>query len=452
MGGFKLSLGGAKPKAGGKASLPPPAKKARLVLDEEEAEDKNTSVEITGFDVATGGAIDVNGKKEPEGPRVIPSLPNRNWRDAARKKQPAKAEDNVEQYKESELAFGLTVIKKEDKDGDVKMEEAEEQAKPVDDGLTEEQRLEKNALAALLHGKAEDQTVIPARDGEDTYEDDYRNAPEAPSLDAYEATPIEGFGAALLRGMGWKDGEEIGRNKDNAVKPREIKRRPALLGIGAKEEAAVGIELGAWGNNKGKVKGKAKEQAYAPIALRNKKTGEIITEEELKAKLESQKLVGDDPQDEPRRERKDKEKRDRRDMSEERDYKKKDRRRDDDYDSERRREKRRDDDYDSERRKDRRREDDVDEDRRREKRRERERRDRSRSPGSDERRRRDKYEDSKRRDNYADDDRRREKRGDERKYRSGSRDSDDRRKRRRDYDDERDDRKRRHKDDRHYKD
>ncbi|KAF2647345.1 hypothetical protein K491DRAFT_763728 [Lophiostoma macrostomum CBS 122681] len=291
MGGFKLSLGGAKPKAGTKSTGPPPAKKARLVLDEEEAEDKNKSVEITGFDVATGGAIDVNGKKEVEGPRIIPSLPNRNWRDAARKKQAAKAEDSTEQHKESTLAFGLTVIKKEDKDGDVKMEEAEKEVKPVDDGLTEEQRLEKNAIEALLSGKAEDQAVIPAHDEDDTYDEDYRNAPDAPSLDAYEATPIEGFGAALLRGMGWKDGEEIGRNKDNAVKPREIKRRPALLGIGAKEEAAVGVELGAWGNNKGKGKGKAKE-VYAPIALRNKKTGEIITEEELKAKLEAQKLAG----------------------------------------------------------------------------------------------------------------------------------------------------------------
>ena len=45
-----------------------------------------------------------------------------------------------------------------------------------------------------------------------------------------------------LRGMGWKDGEEIGRSKNSTSKVKDVKRRPALLGIGAKEEAAVGVE------------------------------------------------------------------------------------------------------------------------------------------------------------------------------------------------------------------
>ena len=121
---------------------------------------------------------------------------------------------------------------------------------------------------------------------------DVREAPDAPSLDAYEATPIEGFGAALLRGMGWKDGEEIGKNKGVAAKPKEVKRRPALLGIGAKPEAAVGTEIGAWGGGKGKKR--KEEQTYTPVVLRNKNTGELVTEEELKKKLEAQQLVDED--------------------------------------------------------------------------------------------------------------------------------------------------------------
>lgn len=34
--------------------------------------------------------------------------------------------------------------------------------------------------------------------------------PDEASLDEYERTPIGLFGAAMLRGMGWKDGEAIG--------------------------------------------------------------------------------------------------------------------------------------------------------------------------------------------------------------------------------------------------
>jgi len=31
--------------------------------------------------------------------------------------------------------------------------------------------------------------------------------------DDYEKVPIEQFGLAMLRGMGWKDGEGVGKNK-----------------------------------------------------------------------------------------------------------------------------------------------------------------------------------------------------------------------------------------------
>jgi hypothetical protein len=441
MGGFKMSLGGSKPKPGAKLNGPPPAKKPRLVLDEEETEDKNKTVEITGFD--TAGAIDVN-RKEAEAPRIIASLPNRNWgkevQASVRRQQQGKTEDNAEALEESKLAYGLTVVKKEGQNGEstVKAEEVQVKLEPADDGLTEEQRLEKRAIEAVLNGKATDETVIPAQNGDTAHDEDYTNAPDAPSLDAYAATPIDGFGAALLRGMGWKDGEEIGRNKENGVKPREIKRRPALLGIGAKEEAATGIELGTWNQKKGR--GMNQAQEYAPIAMRNKKTGEIITEEELKKKLASQDMVPEDVEEESRPEKKygsddseersmvrSERKRDRRREDEYDSERRRDRRRDDDYDSKRRSEKRRDDDYDSERRREKRRDDDYDSERRREKRRERDHRELSRTRDSD-------------------DKRRREKRRDERRYRSRSRDSN---KRRRDYDEDRDDRKRRHRDERY---
>jgi G-patch domain len=33
------------------------------------------------------------------------------------------------------------------------------------------------------------------------------------SSEDYEKVPIDQFGFAMLRGMGWKDGEGIGKNK-----------------------------------------------------------------------------------------------------------------------------------------------------------------------------------------------------------------------------------------------
>lgn len=447
-GGFKMSLGGLKGKVGLKgASNRTEVKKPRpSLLGDDEPEDTNKQQEISGWDAAEGGAVDAAGKKEKEAPRIIPALPNRNWAEEARRKQLANAphvqaqnavpEENMQ---EPEMKFGLTILKKEEPEENGAEEETAppEPMEDVQDNLTEEQRLEKKALDALLSGKTADQElVIPVRTEEEALREDVRKAPEAPTLAAYEATPIEGFGAALLRGMGWKDGEAIGKN--GAIsKPKEIKRRPALLGIGAKAESAPGVELGEWVGSK--AKGKAAAQGYNPLTLRNKVTGELITEEELKAKIEQQELVkdekpakerrnySDDEEDDRRREKR-RERRDDRDRRRDDDYSSGSRRdrdryddrrrdRDDDhYDSERRREKRKDkyreEDYDSERRREKRRdrEDDYDSERRSEKRKDRSRRDRSRSPDDD----------------------RREKRRD--RYRSRSRDSEDRRKRRRDRD------------------
>ena len=483
--GFKLSFSAKnkdalKPSSKIKATPngAPLAKRPRLALDDDEPQDKHESVEISGWDTATGGAIDLNGKKE-EGPRVIPALPNQ-WHAIAKAKVARQAqaagrgdvqkEVNTEELKDTEIAYGLTVTKKVVEDGEEKVTVEEMVVETEkDDSLTEEQRLEKRALDALINGKETDtQTVIPQTEQE-AFEHDYTNAPDAPTLDAYEATPIDGFGAALLRGMGWKDGEEIGRSKISTTKVKEVKRRPALLGIGAKEEAAVGVEFGEYGG-KGKGSKKKIDQVYNPIVMKNKKTGELISEEELKTKIEGQELVqendgkkerserysksrysdySEDEEEGRRRDKRRKEKKgvERRDRSKSgtRDdgSRHRDRRREDDhYDSDRRKEKRHDDDlYESDRHKERR-------------------------PHNDH------YQTNKFKGRYRDDDRfesdrRKDKRRGENLYTSdrkkdkyreqGYRDrsqspvGDDRRKRRRDYEDERDDRKRRHKDDKYYR-
>jgi hypothetical protein len=468
QGGFKMSLGALKAKPGLKASPTlKDTKKPRLLLGDDEPDDSNKQQEITGWDAAEGGALDASGKKEKEGPRIIPALPNRDWRAEARRKQLAKAPHqqaqngtvDEKQMEEQKVQYGLTIIKTDEvQENGAAESDAPEPMEVKKDNLTDEQRLEKKALDVLINGKStDDEPVILVQTEEEAFLKDLHNAPDAPTLEAYEATPIEGFGAALLRGMGWKDGEAIGKN-GAAVKPKEVKRRPALLGIGAKEEAAMGIELGEWGGGKGKGKGKKVAQSYNPVTLRNKHTGEMITEEELKAKLEQQDMIqeekpskenskyNDDSEEDDRRREKRRGKKDERDRD--RDYdserkRDKDRRRDKDdyYDSDRRRDRRKDDDYDrKDKHRDRARDDDYDSERKRDKRRE-----RSRSPDERKQKRRDRYRSRSRSQDT--------KRKSDRRERSRSRDSDEKRKRRREreYDDEREDRKKRHRDDMYYK-
>jgi hypothetical protein len=462
-GGFKMSLGALKAKPGLKASpAQKDAKKPRLLLGDDEPEDSNKRQEITGWDAAEGGALDANGKKEKEGPRIIPALPNRDWRAEARRKQLAKAPHQQaqngavdgKQMEEPRVQYGLTIIQKEvPQENGAEEADAPEALEVEKDNLTEEQRLEKKALDALINGKSTDNDlVIPIQTEGEAFLNDLHNAPEAPTLEAYEATPIEGFGAALLRGMGWKDGEAIGKN-GLAAKPKEVKRRPALLGIGAKEEAAVGIELGEWGGNKSKGKGKKVTQGYNPVTLRNKHTGEMITEEELKAKLEQQDMVQDENPSKSKSKYDDDSEEDERRREKRRGKKDDDRNRDRVHDSEWRRDKERrrekDEYYDSDRRRDRRKDSDHESERRKDKHRDRGRDDRrrehSRSPNDRKEKRRDRYRSrSRSRDS---------KRKSDKRERSRSRDDEERqkRKREREYDGEREDRKKRSRDEKYYK-
>lgn len=59
--------------------------------------------------------------------------------------------------------------------------------------------------------------------------------PAASSAAAYSEMPIEGFGRALFAGMGWVEGQAMGRRKGADVVAKVPGRRPALLGLGANE-------------------------------------------------------------------------------------------------------------------------------------------------------------------------------------------------------------------------
>ncbi|XP_058905944.1 G-patch domain and KOW motifs-containing protein isoform X2 [Kogia breviceps] len=69
----------------------------------------------------------------------------------------------------------------------------------------------------------------PSGEGEDSEP----RADTVPEEADYEAVPVEAYGLAMLRGMGWKPGEGIGRTFNQVVKPRVNSLRPKGLGLGA---------------------------------------------------------------------------------------------------------------------------------------------------------------------------------------------------------------------------
>ncbi|CAO3671430.1 unnamed protein product [Umbelopsis ramanniana] len=189
---------------------------------------------------------------------VIPSLPNKDFRkDAVTKRsiyipeaglnggknagpsQPEVLGQQVAQY-------GLQVTKKTKEtvtveengsSSEMQIEESTTVTEPT-------QTLEEAALAALVREANSDDEEEPASNlvipsELDVFRNDVQNRPEETSLEEYDQVPVEQFGAALLRGMGWKEGQALGGGKGGASEPLAAKnfvRRDALLGLGAKPE------------------------------------------------------------------------------------------------------------------------------------------------------------------------------------------------------------------------
>ena len=308
MASFSLSLASG-PKT--RKSSPSPrrngVKRAHASLEDADSEEEELNVgkrqNVTHFDVSAGGAVDVSDPKVVKEALVIKSQANRDWKQASvrskRQKYGLPSEED-ERAKQNFVApvpstsFGLNVHKsgEECQSTDAAanlINDYKSIRGPVIEGSSLKiQTDDERAIAALTGVKQESTLTIPAVTEEEALERDVQYAPDAPTLAEYAAVPVEEFGAAMLRGMGWKEGQGIGNQKgQKTVKAKIPERRPALLGIGAKPDAAVAAELGAWGAG---AKGRRKvDIIYNPLVLKNANTGERLTEEELKLKLQEQK-------------------------------------------------------------------------------------------------------------------------------------------------------------------
>lgn len=259
--------------------------------NEDEAEGKHE--EVTHFDLSAGGAVHHEKKVVQKELLVIPALKNNRKRQRSglptQDTEAAEAAVAEAKAKAAPITFGLNVGKRSTEEPPAMDPENEPGVKQ---SSFTKRTVEEEALDSLLGKKPISNAVIPTLTEQEIFERDYEEAPDVPTVADYDAVPIEEFGAAMLRGMGWKDGEAIGKKRgQQPVVQRVIERRPELLGIGAKPAKALGIELGEWGKHAKKHE-RAIDKAYAPVVLKNKKTGELVTEEELKKKLREQEEQG----------------------------------------------------------------------------------------------------------------------------------------------------------------
>ncbi|KAL5003887.1 DExH-box splicing factor binding site-domain-containing protein [Aspergillus recurvatus] len=308
---------------------------------------------VTGFDTLTGktiGSSDVEEKK----PLTIPVASGNNWRDrpgvirrprGKKNLLPKEVQALQEARRKGEIPgdgdavgpsmqYGLSYAKQpQNEDGDQPMKDAApvaaevvEEAKPLTEdeialrALVRESKGEVEGRSDLV---IESKRAMEEEEEDDEFHDGHNNEtrsfradvaarPESATLEQYNAIPVEDFGAALLRGMGWKDGQAVGKGKYGSADPNRAStphvpaRRPGFLGIGAKDvsNGKAEVEFGAWGKaamRKGSRKaGETTKNAesntegvYMPVLMRNKKTGETITEEELSAMAKEAKKRDD---------------------------------------------------------------------------------------------------------------------------------------------------------------
>ncbi|KAF3159680.1 hypothetical protein TWF225_004280 [Orbilia oligospora] len=322
-GGFSISLGSKRPTGGSATTARKPVlgasafsksgtKRGPALSDDEDddihEDDHRDKVQlVTGF--GSKGAVTAEGEKEVKA-LLIPALRNKDWRAESRKKkgiylppeataqkngQPVDTRDIIGdepmkvglQFVERSTA-GMTIA-----EGDVAMSDAKDQDAEGEEATKKVEKTEDQlAMEALLAGdKAKASTLtIPAASGnvadnrvavqneDDAYRADVASRPDAATLEEYAAVPVEEFGAALLRGMGWKEGESIGKSGGAGNKPKIVEKRAAFLGIGAKGLGAE--EMGAWG--KGDKKGRQRvDKTYLPITLVDK-NGNRVEEESSK--------------------------------------------------------------------------------------------------------------------------------------------------------------------------
>lgn len=140
---------------------------------------------------------------------------------------------------DKQIKWGLTLTKKPAKSNpsDVERDQAisVNQTEDPTEGEGVSKTTDQQAIDALL-GKDDGRKKNIVITGIDAPQDEFQaaiaSAGEVSTIEEYAEIPDGEFGMAMLRGMGYKETKQ-------STKPKEIKRRSALLGLGAKEDEEI---------------------------------------------------------------------------------------------------------------------------------------------------------------------------------------------------------------------
>ncbi|KAG0344092.1 hypothetical protein BG004_004753 [Podila humilis] len=240
---IKLSFGNAKP------IKPTLVKKSVAGFASNDTHEPTQNDElITGVD---GNRITSLAPKEQPKALVIPKQENADWRSKVlekRKKQYVPEESvqtpmKIIEEPVKEVGYGLQITKKiktvHISDVAIPTEPIEEEAVVVKEVVTQKEESIDELAARTIVEELTGENNIEARrlvlegqenihvDDVEAFQKNLEELPDEATLEDYEKVPVEEFGAALLRGMGWT-GDAKG---SEAI---EFNRRPALLGLGAK--------------------------------------------------------------------------------------------------------------------------------------------------------------------------------------------------------------------------
>ena len=191
--------------------------KVTSTIAEHEIEEKIRCDTITGI---IGQKIESTIPDEVKSDLVIPLIENNNWRAVAKRKR----EELHSQQKIIDVQ--PNVNSDETIDDKAKRELLDEVNR---DNEKWENRGENNSnmiIPMLLRN------CVPSGFEEDDNFDVSARA-DNPTIDDYEKIPVEEFGLAMLRGMGWKPGEAVGGKMKQVIAPLEVSIRPKGMGLGA---------------------------------------------------------------------------------------------------------------------------------------------------------------------------------------------------------------------------
>ncbi|KAK6453683.1 DExH-box splicing factor binding site-domain-containing protein [Scheffersomyces xylosifermentans] len=276
--GIKIALGKKPLPSKGLKKTGTIAKKA-LNNSDDESDDEGKVVSIDAFDSKKGGAIAGNqavSLKAKVAPLVIEPSDLKSTIDHKRRKvytpnseqDESKLREMEELERKNKLQYGITNFSKAETSID---STASNVVAPKDDKIEPIVSKDERIRQSLLKGEnLQPETVIVQDD--ESFQRALEDAPDEDSEEEYNRVPVEQFGAALLRGMGWKPDHSKSKtsksptNAENIIKNR---KQGVLVGIGAKPVEADLME---------DIVGKRVTKFEIPLARRDRETGEIIRE------------------------------------------------------------------------------------------------------------------------------------------------------------------------------